>query len=496
MRQSLKALIVDDREHDAALLVRALKRGDFDLTFTRVDTEPAMVAALARQSWDIVFADYSMPHFNVEGALAVVAEAGLDIPFIVVSGSVGEETAVEVMRAGAHDLILKHNLKRLTPAVERELEAAKTRRERKAADAELDREREHLRQLMRGVPDAICFKDTERRYVRLNDREMQNLNVPDGAPVIGETADRFLASGPAAKRRADEEYVLATGEALVDRVERHVAPDGSVRWLSATVAPTRGEFGGVVGIVEIARDITESKRQEQLKNEFIATVSHELRTPLTSIIGSLRLIESGAAGPCSDTATRLFKISLENCRRLVAIVNDILDIEKIDAGKMTFTEKPVDVLALLDQVAQANQGMAAQHGVAVRLDRASAAGSISTDPDRLTQVITNLVSNGIKFSPRGADVVLSAETSEDRVCINVRDHGPGIPPDYKDRIFEKFVQVDATDQRRRGGTGLGLSIAKQIVSQLGGSIGFADAPGGGTVFTVGLKAAQAGTPLR
>ncbi|MGH9806686.1 MAG: sensor histidine kinase, partial [Terriglobia bacterium] len=236
--------------------------------------------------------------------------------------------------------------------------------------------------------------------------------------------------------------------------------------------------------------------QEQLKNEFIATVSHELRTPLTSIIGSLRLIESGAAGQCPDAATRLFKISLDNCQRLVAIVNDILDIEKIDAGKMTFADKPVDVLALLDEVAEANQGMATQHGVVVRLDRASAPGSVSTDPDRLTQVITNLVSNGIKFSPRGSDVVLSTEASDDLMCIKVRDHGPGIPNDYKDRIFEKFVQVDATDQRWRGGTGLGLSIAKQIMSQLGGTIGFEDATGGGTVFTVELKAIEAAMAFR
>jgi len=490
MGQSLNVLIVDDREHDAALVVRALRRADYNLTYERVDSEPAMIAALTRQSWDIVLADYSMPQFNVSGALAVVDRAGLDIPFIVVSGSVGEETAVEVMRAGAHDLILKHNLKRLVPAVARELEAAQTRRDRKVADANLDRERELLRQLMRGVPDAICFKDLDRRYIRLNERERQNLSAAVATDVIGKNSDDFHSPDVAAKRRADEEYVLATGEALVDRVDKITTADGSVRWLSATIAPTRGEHGGVVGIVEIARDITESKRQEQLKNEFIATVSHELRTPLTSIMGSLGFIESGAAGGLPDTAVRLLKIALGNCRRLVGIVNDILDIEKIEAGKMRFDQQPVDVLPLLDQVAQANQGMAAQFDVIVRLDDTSTPATISADPDRLTQVVTNLMSNAIKFSPRGSEVVLSVENTDDFVRIKVRDHGPGIPDDYKSRIFEKFVQVDATDQRQRGGTGLGLSIVKQIVSQLGGNVGFEPAAGGGTVFTVELKAIE------
>lgn len=494
MQQRLNVLIVDDREHDAALLVRALERARYDLSYERVDSEAAMVAALNRQAWDIVLADYSMPQFDVKRALAVIAQSGLDIPFVVVTGSVGEEAAVEVMRAGAHDLVLKHNLKRLPPVIARELEAAKTRREKRAANAKLDCERQLLQQLMQGIPDAICFKDLERRYIRLNDKERAHLDIPPVTEIIGETSDSFGSPAAAVRRRTEEEHVLSTGEALVDRVDRIVTPDGLVRWLSSTKAPTRGPNGEIVGIVEITRDITESKRQEQLKNEFIATVSHELRTPLTSIMGSIGFIESGAAGTLPDTAIRLLKIALGNCRRLIAIVNDILDIEKIEAGKMAFDYKPIEVLSLLDEVAQANQGMATQHGVTVRLDSTSKPGPVLTDSNRLAQTITNLVSNAIKFSPRGSEVILSAENAGELVRIKVRDYGPGIPDDYRDRIFEKFVQVDATDQRQRGGTGLGLSIAKQIISELGGTIGFECAPGGGTVFTVELKAIDAGYP--
>lgn len=480
--QSLKALIVDDREHDAALLVRALKRGGFDLRHERVDNEDAMTAALARQSWDIVLTDYSMPNFSVTGALNVIARAGVDIPLVVVSGSVGEETAVEVMRAGAHDLILKHNLKRLVPVVVRELDAAKMRRARRAADAKLDFERQLLTQLMQGIPDAICFKDAQRRYIHLNDAERAFFNIPEGVQVIGETADGFMTPALAERQRAEEMRVLDTGEPLVDSAYEIVGPDGTVRWIATTKAPTRGPGGEIVGMVSIARDITEKKRQEQLKNEFIATVSHELRTPLTSIMGSIAILESGKVAAIPDTAVRLLQIALGNCRRLVGIVNDILDIEKIEAGKMTFDCRSVDVCTLVDQVRQANRGMADQYAVSIVVDHAAPHPAVFTDPDRLAQVITNLVSNAIKFSPAHAAVLVRTEQIGARMRITVRDHGPGIPRAYRDRIFEKFVQVDATDQRKRGGTGLGLSIARDITTQLGGSIGFDDAPGGGTIF--------------
>jgi PAS domain S-box-containing protein len=427
----------------------------------------------------------------------VISKSCIDIPCIVVSGSVGEETAVEVMRAGAQDLILKHNLKRLPVAIAREVEAARTRRERRAADAELDCERQLLRQLMKGIPDAICFKDVERRYTRLNDAERALLNVESDAEAIGKTADKFISDDVAQTRRVEEEHVIGTGEPLVDCVEKLIGFDGAVRWISATKAPIRNPQGKIVGLVEIARDITESKRQEQLKNEFIATVSHELRTPLTSIIGSVGFLASGAAGKLAEPVSRLLDIAHGNCRRLVRIVNDILDIEKIESGRMNYDRKPVEVRELVDQVIQANQGFAAEYGVSVRLDGSERRGVVIVDPDRLAQVITNLLSNAIKFSPRNGEVIIAIENSDNSVSISVRDHGPGIPVDYRDRIFEKFVQVEATDHRKKGGTGLGLSIVKQIVEHLDGTICFEPASDGGTIFKVAFREIEncSGPPL-
>jgi PAS domain S-box-containing protein len=238
----------------------------------------------------------------------------------------------------------------------------------------------------------------------------------------------------------------------------------------------------------VIADISDRKRIERLKDEFVATVSHELRTPLTSIYGSLGLLAGSAAGKLPDTAMRLLAIAHKNSGRLVRLINDILDIEKIESGEVVFDMKRVDVRTLVEQAIEANRGYAESFGVTMRLDPASAAGEVLADPDRLTQVIANLLSNGIKFSPSGEEVLVSIAGRDDHLRITVRDHGPGVPANFKARIYAKFAQADATDARKKGGTGLGLSIVKGIVIRFGGTTGFDDAPGGGTIFHVDLPA--------
>ena len=243
-------------------------------------------------------------------------------------------------------------------------------------------------------------------------------------------------------------------------------------------------------ILGVVVDITERKRLERLKDEFVSTVSHELRTPLTSISGSLGLLIGGATGKLPDAAERLLAIAQANSQRLVRLVNDILDIEKMESGRIAFHFKRVEARALVEQAIEANRGFADGFGVRVRLDPASTAGEVHADPDRLVQVVTNLLSNAIKFSPPDGEVVAAIQQRDELVRISVRDHGPGIPGDFRPHMFEKFAQADATDARRKGGTGLGLSIVKQIVARLGGTVDFEDAPGGGTVFNVDLVGRQ------
>ena len=243
----------------------------------------------------------------------------------------------------------------------------------------------------------------------------------------------------------------------------------------------------VRGILRALRYAAERKRLERLKDEFVSTVSHELRTPLTSITGSLGLLMGNAAGNLPPPMARLLAIAHSNSQRLVRLVNDILDIEKMEAGRVVFSFDRVEVRPLVAQAIEANRGYAEGYGVRVRFDDAhGAAADVRADPDRLLQVVTNLLSNAIKFSPANNEVMVAVEKSADTVRLTVRDHGPGIPVDFKPLIFEKFAQADAGAARQKGGTGLGLSIVKQIVDRLSGEVGFADAPGGGTIFHVEL----------
>jgi PAS domain S-box-containing protein len=238
----------------------------------------------------------------------------------------------------------------------------------------------------------------------------------------------------------------------------------------------------------VIRDISVRRKTERLKDEFVATVSHELRTPLTSISGSLGLLAGQWASKLPESAARLLTIAHTNSQRLARLLNDILDIEKLESGRVVFNLSKVAVRSLVESAIEDNRGFAGSYGVQVGLDTGSADLDVNADPDRLAQVITNLLSNAIKFSPADAEVLVAVGSNAGNVRITVRDHGPGVPIEFKPHIFEKFSQADATNTRQKGGTGLGLSIVKQIVERLGGKIGFDDAPGGGAVFYVDLPA--------
>jgi signal transduction histidine kinase len=233
------------------------------------------------------------------------------------------------------------------------------------------------------------------------------------------------------------------------------------------------------------KDVAEAAAR--LKDEFISTVSHELRTPLTAITASLALLEDTTDPGSSEETKDLIATAYSNCKRLRRLVDDILDIEKLEAGKIKFRLQAVRLDALLKQEVAANRSLADQSGVVLRLDAAEL--SIQTDPDRLKQVVSNLLSNAIKFSPRDAEVQISAVDAGDRFRIAIRDHGPGISEEFRARIFGKFAQADTSDSRSKSGTGLGLSIVKEIVQRLGGEVGFENARDGGAIFFLELPRA-------
>ncbi|WP_343350762.1 ATP-binding protein [Pseudomonas sediminis] len=234
-------------------------------------------------------------------------------------------------------------------------------------------------------------------------------------------------------------------------------------------------------------DITQRKHLEQMKNEFVSTVSHELRTPLTSIAGSLGLINGEALGPVPNAMREMLSIAQSNSQRLRQLIDDLLDMDKLLAGKMNFIPQQLDIDSFLAECVTSHQGFARQHDVQLTYTGGPVA-QITADPMRLQQVLSNLLSNALKFSPAGSQVLLSAQELGGQIRILVVDQGPGVPAEFVDRLFEKFSQADASDRRQKGGTGLGLAISKELIERMGGCIGFYPRPGGGSVFWVELPA--------
>ena len=234
-------------------------------------------------------------------------------------------------------------------------------------------------------------------------------------------------------------------------------------------------------------DITQRKHLEQMKNEFVSTVSHELRTPLTSIAGSLGLINGEALGPVPNAMREMLSIAQSNSQRLRQLIDDLLDMDKLLAGKMSFIPQLLDIDSFLAECVTSLKGFARQHDVQLSYTGGPVA-QVTADPMRLQQVLSNLLSNALKFSPAGSQVLLSAQALGGQIRILVVDQGPGVPAEFVDRLFEKFSQADASDRRQKGGTGLGLAISKELMERMGGCIGFYPRPGGGSVFWVELPA--------
>ncbi|MEM8933292.1 MAG: PAS domain-containing sensor histidine kinase, partial [Acidobacteriota bacterium] len=253
---------------------------------------------------------------------------------------------------------------------------------------------------------------------------------------------------------------------------------------------TRFEDGLPVAAQGIFRDITERRQLDKMKQEFISTVSHELRTPLTSIIASLGLLASGRLASQPERYEELISVAHRNSTRLLGLINNLLDLQKLAARKMSFRSDPVDVRGLLDEAVRGIRAFAEQSQVELVLEPIPNGLELLGDRDRLMQVLNNLVSNAIKFSPRGEEVVVGAYSRRNRVVIKVADRGPGIPDEFRSRLFDQFTQADPSKTRSSGGSGLGLSIAKGLVEGMRGHIDLDTRIDEGTTFYVDLPAAE------
>jgi PAS domain S-box-containing protein len=336
--------------------------------------------------------------------------------------------------------------------------------------------------LLDNIRDEIFIVDPRSlRYLHANQAAQQHLGY-SLREICGMTPmditgdhDRTRFEGYVQRLRDGEPFIVFEGDRVRANGQQYAV---EMRWQLLT---TRGR----PVILSIVQDVTERRKVERMKNEFVSVVNHELRTPLTSIHGAVKLLAHGAGGELPPAAARLVQLAADNTQRLRAIVDDILDLEKIASGQMEFEVATLDAAQALQRVAAAHEVSAQEAQVTLRVDAAPRL-LLRADAQRLHQVLANLVSNALKYAPARSLVTLAVTQAGDWVRLSVRDAGPGIPEHFRSRIFERFAQADMATSRTKGGSGLGLSIAKQMVEQMGGQIGFESRPGR-TLFWVDLQ---------
>ncbi|HBB34853.1 MAG TPA: histidine kinase [Cyanobacteria bacterium UBA8803] len=351
-------------------------------------------------------------------------------------------------------------------------------RERQQVAAALRQSEAEFRSLSENSPVGIFRIDARGRCTYTNPR-CQAICGYTYAEALGEGWLQFVHPEDRAWLMAEWSQTLSEQQEFSAEV-RYVHKDGTIHFAQMRTSPlcrTSSQLMGHVGTVE---DVTERRAIEQMKNEFISIVSHELRTPLASIHGSLGLLAAGVLKNKPESAQQMLDIAAQNTERLVRLINDILDLERLDAHKVNLVKQWCDAATIMRQSVETVQSLAVESQIALSIQPTSV--QVWADRDRIIQTLVNLVSNAIKFSPPHSTVTLNVQEQADRILFQVQDQGRGIPADKLETIFGRFQQVDASDSRSKGGTGLGLAICKSIVQQHGGRIWVESFVGEGSKF--------------
>jgi PAS domain S-box-containing protein len=492
LARPLRVLLLEDQEDDTILLLRELASHGFEVSHTRVESADGLEAALADGGWDIVVSDFSMPQFTALDALRIVRASGSDVPFLIVSGTIGEEVAVEALKAGAHDFLVKGRLARLVPAIERELREVELRRRQRRAEDALRASEERFRTLVESMQDIVFTVDSQQRHDGVFGRWFEREGLSASA-YVGKTFREILGDEAARPHELALARALA-GETVV--YEWSLEAAGGTRHFQTSLTPRRGAHGEVLGVVGIGRDLTDERRvhAQLVVSDRMASVgllaagiAHEINNPLAAVLANVHLALrdvselSAAIGPSPQLRAlheELGDVDLA-AQRIRDIVRDLKLFSRAEGER----RGPVDLHDVLDSTLRM-AGNELRH----RADVVKCYGTVPLvdgDESRLGQVFLNLFINAAQAIPEGRASenrieIATATAGDGRVVVRVSDTGAGMPPEVVRRLFTPFF----TTKPIGVGTGLGLSICHRIVSSLGGEITVGSTPGVGTTFSV------------
>ena len=532
MKSPLQILSLEDDPADADLILATLAQANIKCEAVLVETGQDFVDALERGGFDLILSDHSLPTFDGVSAMKIALGKAPDVPFIFVSGAMGEDLAIELIKGGATDYVLKNRLSRLAPAVRRAIAEAEERtarreaeRSRSEAEQILRESEERFRDLFEQAP--VAYYDVDHRAViRRFNRAGCALLGYDVNDLVGKFVWDFAAPHLRDVSRQATTAMLNGNEPTAPFELEIICKDGSPIPVAVHATLIRDSLGQITGLRSALLDVrqrkvaeTASRKAEQytlellnkrdqliealesahqanlVKSRFLANMSHELRTPLNGIIGLSEILHDDLLGDLSPQQKECMGDILSSGHHLLDLVNNLLDLERVELGKIELSPQVVDVPRLLKEVCDVLRTLADENGVNVSVTADPALSAVTTDPIRLRQIVYNYLSNAIKFSPAESLVQVRAIPDEGgRFRVEVADDGSGITPEELSLLFNDFYRLDRTQKRPGQGAGLGLALVKRIVEAQGGSVGVDSVFGSGSIFYAVLPGRHSSTP--
>ncbi|MEK8052945.1 response regulator [Ideonella sp. DXS22W] len=514
-----RILIIEDADADFRLLQRHLQRHGLGAQCSRAASPEAIDAALAAGGWQVVLADHQVPGVDFDTLLARLRAALPGVPVILVSGTIGEELAVDLLHRGVSDFVFKDRLMRLVPAIERCLDDVQRRREAERSALALAESEAFSRTVLGSLADGL-FVAQDRRFVFANPALPAMLGYSEAA-FAGCRFEDVVA--PESLTLWDERFARRVQPDLPEP-ERHyevafMHRDGRYLWLE--LRATRFQYHGRPAVLGLLRDTTERRRfvaeleqhrhhlealveerthkaeaAYRAKSAFLANMSHEIRTPLNAITGTVHILQRSTLDGAQQRSLAIIDRAAQH---LLNLVNDVLDLSKIESGKLALEQIDFELDALVEHTCGLVAERAREKGLRLVIDNQAAGARLRGDPTRLTQLLLNLLGNAVKFTDRGEVRLRCVLDTTEPACpvltLDVSDTGIGIAGERLAQLFSPFEQADSSTTRRYGGTGLGLAICRHLAELMDGSIHVSSTPGQGSRFEVQLRLRPALSPL-
>lgn len=488
-KKNLKILLIEDTENDMLLIKRELIKGGIEITLTWVQTISEMKNALNNDKFELVISDFSLSKFDGFEVLRIFKEYCLDIPFILVSGVIDESIAVEVMKKGANDYIMKDKLKRLVPAIERELKESKIRFEHKKTVEALIRNERKFRKIFENIQDVYYKIDLQgiileispsvERYIDIKREDLLGRNIKDFLLEKSESKIMF-------KKIIKNNEIIDNEIILLINNNKIIHCSVNAFRLNYTEKKKFSIEGSLRDITErksaeqaLIKALNKAEESDRLKTAFLQNISHEIRTPLNVILGFSELLNDLV---CTHEEIKEFTGYIKQSgNKLLDVVNNILDLSTIEANKFNIDSKSFSINSLVEDMYCKFYLIAQGKNISfnVNKDLSDIESNIKSDEVILKKILTNVLDNAFKFTQEG-NIDFGYSVKQDKIIFFVKDTGVGIPKDMSKRIFDGFMQVDVSSTRRYEGAGIGLTISKGLVELLNGTIWIESDLGKGT----------------